>query len=158
MSDPTAAARNYRGRRPTCDLYLPGHLVHWVQAKKAAEHKFRWGRLEGIDDSVVTIRFLDRVGRYRTHDTAELAFYAAPDDKISVCEPYGVLRLDLDDRRTLLVGVSDVAAKWVPCRYEPLEDVTPDTLAERIRTQGGFSVPAHGLPTFERLEHAAGEG
>jgi hypothetical protein len=157
MSDPTAVARCYRGRRPTCDLYLPGHLVHWTQAKKAAEHKFSWGRLEAVDAAVVTVRYLDRIGRYRTHDTAELAFYSAEGDKISVCEPYGVLRYDLDDRRTLLVGVADADAPWVSCRYEPLEEITPDTLAERIRTRGGFSVPGHALPPFEPLGHAAGD-
>jgi hypothetical protein len=158
MSDQTAAARLYRGRRPTCDLYLPGHLVHGVQAKKAAQHKFSWGRLEGIDEAVVTIRYLDRVGRYRSHDTAELVFYSALGDKIGVCEPYGVLRYDIDNRRTLLVGVTDTAAPWVPCRYQPLEQITPDTLAQRIRTQGGFSVPAHAHPPLERFEPAAGDG
>jgi hypothetical protein len=155
MSDPNVGARHYRGRRPTCDLYLPGHLVHWVQAKKASEHRFSWGRLEGIGEAVVTVRYLDRVGRYRTHDTAELGFYATLGDKISVCEPYGVLRYDIDERRTLLLGVADAAAAWEPCRYEPLERITPDTLAERIRTHGGFSVPAHALLPFEQAAGTA---
>ncbi len=155
MSDPTAGARHYRGRRPTCDLYLPGHLVHWIQAKKAFEHRFGWGRLERIGEAVVTVRYLDRIGRYRTHDTAELGFHASPGDKISVCEPYGVLRYDTDDGRTLLVGVADDAAPWVPCRYEPLEEITPDTLAERIRTHGGLSVPAHALAPFEHAVDSA---
>ena len=158
MSDVTVAARRYRGPRPTCDLYLRGHLVHWVQAKRAAEHAFSWGRLEEIDRETVTVRYLDRVGTYRTHDTAELAFCADAGDKISVCEPYGVLRYDIDDRRTLLVGVADVAARWEPCRYRPLEQITPDTLAERIRNHGGFGAPVHGLPLLEPIEHVAGEG
>ena len=155
MSDSTVAARRYRGPRPTCDLYLQGHLVHWVQAKKATEHRFSWGRLEAVEEQTVTVRYLDRVGRYRTHDTAELAFYTSVGDKLSVCEPYGVLRYDIDDRRTLLVGVTDADAPWEPCRYRPLEQITPDTLAERIRTHGGYSVPAHGLPLVERFEYVA---
>lgn len=122
MSDTSVAARGYQGPRPTCDLYLRGHLVHWVQAQKAAEHKFSWGRLEAVDKGIVTVHYLDRIGRYRTHDTAELGFYAVPGDKIGVCEPYGVLRYDFDARRTLLIGVADPAAPWEPCRYEPRAD------------------------------------
>lgn len=140
MSDTDRAARRYRGPRPTCDLYLRGHLVHWIQAKKAAEHKFSWGRLEALDKETVTVRFLDRVGNYRTHDTAELAFYATTGEKVGVCEPYGVLRYDIGPGRALLVGVTDSTAPFEPCRYRPLEQITPDTLAERIRTHGGFSV------------------
>ena len=158
MSDTTVATRKYRGRRPTCDLYLPGHLVHWVQANKAVEHKFSWGRLEGIDEAVVTVRYLDRVGRYRSHDTAELVFYSALGDKVGVCEPYGVLRYDHGNRRTLLVGVTDTAAPWVPCRYQPLEQITPDTLAQRIRNQTECSVPVHTPAPHERFDHAAGDG
>ncbi len=156
MSDTSVAARGYQGPRPTCDLYLRGHLVHWVQAQKAAEHKFSWGRLEAVDKGIVTVHYLDRIGRYRTHDTAELGFYAVPGDKIGVCEPYGVLRYDFDARRTLLIGVADPAAPWEPCRYEPRERITPDTLAERIRTRGGFSVPADGPAWVEPFEQAAG--
>ena len=70
MSDALGGARHYRGGRPACDLYLPGHVVHWVQAQKASEHRFRWGRLEAVDQAVVAIRFLDRIRCYRTHDTA----------------------------------------------------------------------------------------
>jgi hypothetical protein len=154
VSDSTAVARRYRGSRPTCDLYLPGHLVHWVQAKKASEHKFSWGRLEAVEEPIVTVRYLDRVGTYRTHDTAELAFYASIGDKISVCEPYGVLRYDIDDQRTLLVGVADADAPFEPCQYRPLERITPDVLAERIRSRGGFGVPAPGGPLAERAERA----
>ena len=91
------------------------------------------------------MRFLDRVGNYRTHDTAELAFYATTGDKVGLCEPFGVLRYEIDHRRALLVGVTDAAAHWEPCQYRPLEQITPDTLAERIRTHGGFSIPAHRL-------------
>jgi hypothetical protein len=158
MSDTDRAARHYRGPRPTCDLYLRGHLVHWVQAKKASEHKFSWGRLEAVDEELLTVGYLDRVGEYRTHDTAELAFYATIGDKVSVCEPYGVLRYDVDDRRTLLVGVADAAAPWQRCQYRPLEQITPDTLAERIRAHGGFAVPTHRLHLAERVEHVAGDG
>ena len=74
MSDVTVAARRYRGPRPTCDLYLRGHLVHWVQAKRAAEHAFSWGRLEEIDRETVTVRYLDRVDGPRT-----LALLGYPD-------------------------------------------------------------------------------
>ena len=151
MSTAASAARHYRGRRPLCDQYLPGHLVHWDQAKKAAERRYSWGRLERIDDDTITVGYLDHTGRYRTHDTAELDYYASVGDKISVCEPLGVLRYDIDRSRTLLVGVADASEPLVPCRYQPREEITPDTLAQRIKIQGDVGLPGSGLPGWSSL-------
>ena len=79
-----------------CDLYLPGHHTHWIQARMASAERQRWGRLVAVDDDVVTVAYLDGVRRYRNHQAETLLNIVAPGTKVAVCERYQTLRIDID--------------------------------------------------------------
>ena len=136
-----------KGRRKhaKCDLYIPGHLVHWIQAKRSGDETPRTGKLVGVDDGIITVEYLDKIGRYRNHRAHDLAKIAEPGTKVRVFERYGLLGVDLDNRTTKMFCIADAEKPWVPCSYQPLTSVTPEALAERLNTRGGFSVPGRLL-------------
>ena len=41
--------------------------------------------------------------------------------------------------------IIDADEPWVPCDYSPLTSASPEKVAERIRTHGGFMVPGQQL-------------
>ena len=75
-------------RHPACDLYLPGHLVHNIAAKKSWESSdpVRWGRFQGVEDGCLIVRYLDGEGRYRIHRPTEVGRVAQVGDKVRVSE------------------------------------------------------------------------
>ena len=153
MSRSTASSRPAGGRRPgpvphpsfePCDLYLPGHLVHPIQAKKAwtSEDPVRWGRFAGIEDELVVVRFLDAVERFRNHRPQEIAAVAAVGDKVRVSDRYRVLSLHRRFEHVLTVCVAPADASWTPCGVaDPAEPSSLDDLSHRLETRGGFLVP-----------------
>ena len=50
-----------------CDLYLPGHEVHWIQARKSSEVTPSTGTLVNVVDGVISVQYLDRLAYYRHH-------------------------------------------------------------------------------------------
>ena len=128
-------------RRKECDLFLPGHCVHWIQSKKASEATPRYGTLTGVADGVVTVRYLDKVGRYRNHDAASILEVAQPGTTVRVFEGHGLLGVDVDHYRYRCFCIVDAERPWTPCSYEPMAATSPEALAERLTLRGGFSVP-----------------
>ena len=128
-------------RNVKCDLFLPGHLTHWIQQRKASETTPRTGRLVGVDDGVITVAYLDKTGHYRNHRAEEVLEVAQPGTKVRVFEDYGILGIDLDQRTSKSFCIADAGRPWIPCSYEPLNPVTAKALAERLNQRGGFSVP-----------------
>jgi len=125
----------------TCDLYLPGHLTHWIQLRRTSEVTPRTGKLVGVEDGIITVEYLDKVGRYRNHNAQRVLTIAKPGAKVRVFEDYGILGIDLDHRSSKSFCIADADKPWTPCSYEPLISVTPDALAKRLQERGGFSVP-----------------
>src|SRR5271156_4539556 len=127
-------------KRPVCDFYRPGHLVHWIQARKASEPPASWGKLGEVDEGWITVNYLDRTSRYRNHDAAAVLAIAEPGDKVRVSEPYRMFGVELANHVHKGFCVALESDEWIPCSYDPLVDVTPDALADKLNTRGGFSV------------------
>lgn len=137
------AAPKQRPQR--CDLYLPGHVPHWIQARKGAGDRASYGRLVEINDGAITVAYLDRTALYRNHDTRPLERVAPIGTKVRVSERYYLLGVDLPDHTCKVFSIALDDAQWTPCSYLPLTDVTPEALAERLETRGGFSVPGESV-------------
>ncbi len=138
---------------PICDLYIPGHMVHWIQARLASEHPRAWGKLDGVDGEVITVRFWDRVARYRNHHAeAVLASFPAG-TKVHVSERYGLLGVPLPNGNERLLCIMDADKPWRPCSVAPSPPESLEDLVDQVRDRGGFSIPASFLPTIEDSEN-----
>jgi hypothetical protein len=122
-----------------CQLYIPGHSVHWIQAKKSYGEPHREGRLTAVSGDVLTVEFGDEVKQYRNCDPDRLLDIVGIQGRVSVCERYSILRTPSRDGHYVFCIV-DPDEAWVPCDYSPLSSATPAALAERLETHGGFFV------------------
>jgi hypothetical protein len=134
---------SHRTDGPACDLYVPGHLVHDIQATKSWEsgERGRWGRFERVDDGYLVVRFLDGTGRYRIHRPAEVGRVAEPGDKVRVSERWRIATISRRFEHVLTVSIALPRDPWRPCTAAPDAPGSPDDLAGRLAGRGGFSVP-----------------
>jgi hypothetical protein len=65
---------------------------------------------------------------------------AGPGTKVAVCERYRILRVDAEHGTSRCFCIADADEPWRPCSYEPLISMTPQSLSERLSTDGGFTV------------------
>ena len=86
-----------RRPQPNCDLYVPGHMVHWIQARLSWEHPREWAVLDAVLGQVMTVRFSDRVARYRNHQVEAVLDVAEPGSPVLVSERYGTLSVPSSD-------------------------------------------------------------
>ena len=132
-------------RRPRCDLFLPGHMAHWIQARKASDGPASWGKLVEVYEGWITVSYLDRTAQYRNHDADAVSEIAEPGAKVRVSERFRMLGVDLADHTSRGFCIALEKDQWRPCSYEPLTEVTSEALAERLESRGGFSVPGQSL-------------
>lgn len=123
-----------------CDLYIPGHCVHWIQARRASIERHSWGRLVAVDDDVITVAYLDGIGRYRNHLAGKLLDVAAPGTKVAVCQRYRILRVDAEHRTDMCFCLADADDPWRPCSEAPRGPISFEDIADRLRDRGGFTV------------------
>jgi hypothetical protein len=142
-------------KEPQCDLYVPGHMVHWIQARRASEHPHTWGVLDGVSGQVITVRFLDRVVRYRNHQAVAVLDVAQAGAKVHVSERYGLLGIPLENRDVGLFCIVDADEPWRPCSVAPAGPVSFEDLADRVNDRGGFSVPAAFLPGMDPADNVS---
>jgi hypothetical protein len=162
MTTPGRAARAGEERatrsaeeHPACDLYVPGHLVHFIQAKKAweSDDPVRWGRFEGVDDGCLVVRFLDGyAGRYRIHRPSEVVRVAARGEKLRVSERWRFASISRRFEQLLGVCIALPDDPSRPCSVAPDEPDSLDDLADRLAERGGFLVPGR------RAAQLAGRG
>jgi hypothetical protein len=162
MTTPGNAARANKARatrssqeHPACDLYVPGHLVHFIQAKKAweSDDPVRWGRFEGVDDGCLVVRFLDGyAGRYRIHRPSEVVRVAARGEKVRVSERWRFASISRRFEQLLGVCIALPDDPSRPCSVAPDEPDSLDDLADRLAERGGFLVPGR------RAAQLAGRG
>jgi hypothetical protein len=162
MTTPGRAARAGEERatrsaeeHPACDLYVPGHLVHFIQAKKAweSDDPVRWGRFEGVDDGCLVVRFLDGyAGRYRIHRPSEVVRVAARGEKVRVSERWRFASISRRFEQLLGVCIALPDDPSRPCSVAPDEPDSLDDLADRLAERGGFLVPGR------RAAQLAGRG
>jgi hypothetical protein len=67
---------------------------------------------------------------------------------VRVCATgYSILRYDHGDRSSSCFSIAHVEEPWSECDEAPLATTTAEALAERMRTHGGFLVPAASIKT-----------
>jgi hypothetical protein len=60
---------------------------------------------------------------------------------VAVCERYGILRVDEDQRASKCLCIADADEPWIECDSEPLTWFTPEVLSQRMQNLRGFLVP-----------------
>ncbi len=120
-----------------CELYFAGHSVHWIQAHRSYGQPHRSGKLVEVDGNVISIDFDTEIKRYRNCDPDRLLEIVRIGDSVRVCESYVIMR-SLDSHCFSVARADDT---WMPCDYKPLTSASPEALAERDTSPGGFSVP-----------------
>jgi hypothetical protein len=134
------------GRRrqtaPECDLYIPGHEVHWIQARQSSKPPHSWGILDDVSGQVITVRFLDRVVRYRNHHAEAVLEVAQEGGRVRVSEDCGLLGIPLKKAPgdVACFCIVDADEPWRPCSVDPPVS-SLDGLVDRMEDRGGFSIP-----------------
>ncbi len=132
----------------SCDLYGPGHNVHWIPALKsagnaAAEERTRTTLVVAADGVIVVSLADGDLVRYRTHSTRRIRRIAKPGDEMIVCESHRILGVPGPRGATRMFCIALDRDELQPCSVSPVTVATPDALAEQLATRGGFSVPGH---------------
>jgi hypothetical protein len=115
--------------------------VHWIQAKLSFGRRHRTGRLAAVDRDILSVEYRDKVSQYRNCDPDRLLDIVGIGGDVSVCERYSILRTDSEQGHYLFC-IADAEKPWVPCDYMPLTAASPDELAARLQTHGGFMLTA----------------
>jgi hypothetical protein len=121
-----------------CELYISGHTTHHIQALHSHGKPHRAGQLVDLAENVITVDFAEESKQYQTHDPERLLAIIGIGGEVRVCDQYTILR-----HRSYCFSICNIDGPWVPCDYEPLRSSTPQALADRIASHGGFSVPGH---------------
>jgi hypothetical protein len=138
-----------RRARPECDLYIPGHVVHYIQARLAWEHPREWAVLEGVQGQVITVRFPDRIARYRNHELEALLDIAEPGSSVLVSQQYGTLSVPTGRGTLGCFCIADADEPWRACSVAPRDPVSYQDLIDRLEDRGGFSIPGALLPLLD---------
>jgi hypothetical protein len=144
--------------RPECDLYIPGHTVHWIQARLAWEHPREWAVLEAVQGRVITVRFSDRMARYRNHDPEALLDIAGHGSSVLVSERYGTLSAPTGRGTFGCFCIADADEPWRACSVAPMGPVSHQDLVDRLEDRGGFSIPGALLPSIDAGLDGVGDG
>lgn len=129
----------------SCTSYAPGHTVHWIQAlhtanKPEVARRTRRGTLVAVAGDELTIRFAadEEPERFRNHDPEQLLAVARRlPATVLLNDQYCILRVDV-----YCFSVRSAARGPLGrCPVDDLVDDSPEALAERTLTHGGFSVP-----------------
>jgi hypothetical protein len=139
-------AGRIRRAQPECDLYIPGHMVHWIQARLAWEHPREWGVLDEVQERVITVRFSDRIARYRNHQVEALLDVAEHGSSVLVSARYGTLSVPSDHGSLWCFCIADADEPWRACSVAPEGPVSYEDLVDRLEDRGGFSIPGALLP------------
>jgi hypothetical protein len=124
----------------SCELYTAGHTVHWIQANRSTGEPHRDGTLIAVEGNSITIDFGDEIKIYRNHDVERLVGIVGIGGPVKVCEDFVILRSP-SVAGHYCFSIQDGRKGWTPCDHEPLTAATPEALAERAMTHGGFFVP-----------------
>jgi hypothetical protein len=98
-----------------------------------------------MTDNVLSIDFGDATKQYQCHDPERLLDIVGIGGEVQVCESYSIVRFRHSASGSYCFSILDAEKPWSPCDYQPLRATTPEALAERIETHGGFSVPGHQI-------------
>ena len=93
------------------------------------------GKLRSVDGNVIAVDVGDHVEQFRNHEPERLL------EIVGIGGPVRVFSSILQGWTTHVWSIARAADPWTPCNNEPLTASTPEALAERIETHGGFFVP-----------------
>jgi hypothetical protein len=128
----------------SCALYTPGHQVHFIQMRRASETDpatYRNGTLVSVeDDGWITVEVDGEALRFWTHDPAR-ARQCFEESAGHVGLPgLGLLHAPHTDHSRYCICVATDGP--TPCVPPSTADLTPAGLVARIRSHGGFMIPA----------------
>jgi hypothetical protein len=155
---PGGEAGRTRRAQPNCDLYIPGHMVHWIQAKLSWEHPREWGVLEEVQGQVITVCFSDRMARYRNHRVEAVLDVAQPGSPVLVSERYGVLGVPSGHGSLRCFCIADADRPWRLCSVASSAPASYGDLVDRLEDRGGFSIPAALLPSSDDVPKGVDDG
>jgi hypothetical protein len=118
-----------------CELYREGHTVHPTQVRVCHRSPVRLGRLESVEGNLITVRYDDAVVCFRNHE---------PERLTEIVGVGGVVRSFssiLQGATNHCFSILQSDRPWIPCDHEPLRSFSPDALADRLASHGGFLVP-----------------
>jgi len=138
-------------RSPTpCDLYLPGHHLHFIQIRKCIEHKrFVAGALLAVKGLDLTVELPEGVRTYRTHRTSWFKKVVRVGGPVYVDERYRVLRNAPAGTKGTAWCIATPEDEWTPCSVASLRVDTPEALADRLEHRGGFLVAGEAITGLE---------
>lgn len=143
---PGSEAGGIRRPQPECDLYIPGHMVHWIRAWLAWEHPRESAVLEEVQEQVITVRFSDRIARYRSHQVEAVLDVAEHGSSVLVSARYGILGVPSGHGSLRCFCIADADEPWRACSVVPVGPVSYEDLVDRLEDRGGFSIPGALLP------------
>lgn len=131
-----------------CQLYVPGHTPHVIQVKLSWRESPRIGRLLSVDGNVIDVDLGKHVEQFRNHEPERLL------EIVGIGRTVRVFSSILRGGSNYCWSIAQAEAPWTPCNNEPLTATTPEVLAERMKTHGGFLVP--GAEVMKGLEATDG--
>jgi len=133
-------------------------MVHWIQAKLSWERPREWGVLEEVQGQVITVRFSDRIFRYRSHQVEAVLDVAEPGSSVSVSARYGILGVPSGHGSLRCFCIADADEPWRACSVAPVGPVSYEDLVDRLEDRGGFSVPAALLLLSDGIPKGVDDG
>ncbi len=99
-----------------CRLYLPGHRVHPIQARKAAAAPGAAIHSVAVEAEVIVLHTSNAVWRCRSHNQLRLLRLARERlPEVRLVETWGVLRIGRGSVRDL-ISISTEPDSWTYCR------------------------------------------
>lgn len=133
-----------------CNVYSPGHSAHWIPAIRSDSAHHDVGILSEINEELFIVDFGTEYRTYRNHETERLVEIVGVGNGVRICERYRLAR----SRSGLLFSIALSSDPWGACDDSPLTSATPQALADRLNSHGGFSVPGRLVVESLRREDA----
>jgi len=121
-----------------CDLYLPGHTVHWIQAMHSLDDEPAFGRLVDIEGGVLTLDMGHSYRAYRSHEPERLAEIVDLGRGVYLFERFALLRPYRYGGYSFSIARADKA--WRECTTNFPDPTDPEAIARALNEDGGFTV------------------
>jgi hypothetical protein len=116
-------------------------MVHQIQAIRSSSEPHRPGHLIAVEGNKITVDFGEEVKHYRNDDVERLVDIVGIGGEVLVREDFDILRYRTSHFESHCFSIADAEEPWILCDTTPMTSTTPEALAERLTTHGGFLVP-----------------
>ena len=130
-----------------CTLYVPGHTVHFIQARRSCEEpgEQEHGRIRAIQQGVIAFETATGIRTYRNHETACLRAILVAHGAEAILDGRWQLLKVPHDGGSYYFCVAPASAPWRRCRSDTPSKMDAAALADRALTHGGFLVPGRDV-------------